>query len=136
LVLKIASLNHSKNSLRPGNKSKQQNIEILHQLYSPTKRRITGANFVKLNYEILGSQGGAYEDDCVLGCCAVKNVKMLKMTDGSEMLAASIIGNTSAIFYEITRRSIPGDSHLEDVYFATFRTLQFHSSPLNVAHLT
>jgi hypothetical protein len=46
-----------------------------------------------------GSHGGEYEDDRLLGCCA-----MMVETVGTF--------ETSVNFYKITRRSIPEDGHL------------------------
>jgi hypothetical protein len=54
--------------------------------------------------EISGSHSSEYEDDCLLGCCA------MYPGDISEVLGASEI---SVNFYQTAQRNIPEDSNLK-----------------------
>jgi hypothetical protein len=48
------------------------------------------------------------EDDCILGCCAVQPRGILIAL----MMEAASTSETSANFYQTTRRNIPEDSYL------------------------
>jgi hypothetical protein len=61
---------------------------------------IAELTFNNILVEISSSHGGEYEDDCLLGCC------------GPDVEATST-SETSVILYQITRRNIPEDSHLQ-----------------------
>jgi uncharacterized protein YkwD len=96
-----------------------------------------------LHFEISGSHGGEYEDNCLLGCCAVV---CQKLTDVSEVLAASMIkamlalmmeaastSKTSVNVYQNTRRGIPEDNHLQ-LAFNQHHTLSKNIAPKSCTH--
>jgi hypothetical protein len=65
------------------------------------------------------SHGGEYDEGCFLGCCAVQSDRSLLTFQRSLlpplialMMEAASISETSASFYQTTRRNDPEDSHL------------------------
>jgi hypothetical protein len=64
--------------------------------------------------EISGSHGGEYEDDCLLGCCAVKSGRDACIVLITLMMEAASTSETSVNFYQTTRRQNPKDSHLQE----------------------
>jgi hypothetical protein len=76
--------------------------------------------------ETSSSHGGEYEDDCLLGCCAVQSGRNLPKFQrfwclhhqGDDALIALTmeavsISETSVNLYQTTLRNIPEDSHLK-----------------------
>jgi hypothetical protein len=52
--------------------------------------------------EISSSRGDEYEDDCFLGCCALRAIGLI--------MEAVSVSETSGSFIQTTRRNVPEDS--------------------------
>jgi hypothetical protein len=72
-------------------------------------------------YKTSGSHAGEYEDECLLGCCAVLSGRslptfqrcLLPLSLGLiTLMEAASISETLVNFYQATRRNNPQDSHI------------------------
>jgi hypothetical protein len=72
--------------------------------------------------ETSDSHGGRYEDDCLLGCCAIQSDRSLQtfqrcllLTSSGRSLVMEAVSTseTSVNFYHTTQLNIPEDNHLQ-----------------------